>query len=493
MSTSRRGGVDRAVVYFFAASGAAGLVYQVVWSRELVLVFGNTTQAIATIVTAVMAGLGAGGLVGGRIAKRRGNLLQAYGLLEIGVGSLALLLPLVFGLLAEVYRGVYGWASPEQLALVRFALAFLAVTPATFVMGMTLPVLAAHMVHTVDEAGARVGELYAANTIGAAVGTLAAAFFMVEFLGLVLTSYVAVALNISVGVLSLLLSRATAVRTPRPAAEPPSQTPPGRNAKHRLLVLGATFVSGFVALALEVLWTRLVAEGVGPTIYIFALILTIYLLGIGVGSGVYRRLGRPGRDTLTVLGACLAGEAVFAVATVVVGSHVVGVYSPAVPLLLVMPATILMGYAFPLSARLLVRGASDVGSSVGLLYACNTAGSILGSFAAAFILAALLGTNRSILVLSACLVFLAGLLLVAGGRQRSALTAAPVLALAISLVAAAGFDYPLTRTATENGLRGSGVPTSHREDNLATVDAAGGAPADRRLYVGGRDDDNPHG
>jgi spermidine synthase len=475
--------VDRAVVLFFVASGAAGLIYQLVWSRELVLVFGNTTQAISTIVTAVMAGLGIGGFAGGQIARRGRNLLRTYGRLEVAVGLLALLLPMVFGLLGEVYRGAYARTSPEVLALIRFALAFAAVTPATTLMGMTLPVLAAHMVRTVDEAGARVGQLYAANTLGAAVGTLLAAFFLIEFLGLVLTSYIAVALNVGVGVLSIVLSRATAGGPPRALADPSHQTPTARPS-HRRLVLVASFVSGFVALALEVLWTRLVAEGVGLTIYVFALILVVYLLGIGLGSGLYRRLSRPERDTITLLGACIAGEALLAVATVVVGSGTLGVQAPAIPLLLVLPATILMGYAFPLSARLLVRDPGDVGSSVGLLYACNTAGSILGSFAAAFILAALLGTNRSILLLGAASLVLAGMLLAAGVR-RNALTATPVVLLAIGVVAASSLDLPLTRTITDNGRRNLGVPSTHREDNLATVDASGGAPADRRLYVGG--------
>ena len=202
-------GLRGAVLALFVASGAAGLVYQVVWSRELVLVFGNTTQAVATIVTAFMAGLGFGSLAGGRLADTSPRPLRLYGAVELAVAVLAALLPFVFEGLAGLYRGL--WPSlvdrPAQLTAVRFALALAAVAPATFLMGMTLPLLTRHLVRTLDEAGARLGELYAANTIGAMAGTLLGGFVLIEFLGLRLTSYVAVALNLLAGLGAQLLSR----------------------------------------------------------------------------------------------------------------------------------------------------------------------------------------------------------------------------------------------------------------------------------------------
>src|SRR5215212_6674692 len=197
------------VLALFVASGAAGLVYQVVWSRELVLVFGNTTQAVATIVTAFMAGLGFGSLAGGRLAGTSRRPLRLYGLVELAVAAVAALLPLAFSSLAELYRGM--WPSlverPGQLAGVRFGLALAAVAPATFLMGMTLPLLTRYLVRTLDEAGARLGELYAANTIGAMAGTLLGGFVLIEFLGLRRTGYLAVALNLAAGLGALLLSR----------------------------------------------------------------------------------------------------------------------------------------------------------------------------------------------------------------------------------------------------------------------------------------------
>jgi spermidine synthase len=501
------------VLALFVASGAAGLIYQVVWSRELVLVFGNTTQAVATIVTAFMAGLGFGSLAGGRLADTSARPLRLYGLVELAVAAMAALLPLAFHGLADLYRGV--WPSlverPGQLAGVRFGLAIAAVAPATFLMGMTLPLLTRYLVRTLDEAGARLGELYAANTIGAMAGTLLGGFVLIELLGLRLTSYLAVILNVVAGMGALLLSRRWETG---PDAGEASAAGGGRRVRpevprdfrpRRRVVLAATFVSGFVSLALEVLWTRMLAEGTGSSIYIFTTILAIFLLGIAVGSFLYRRFSRPGGERLGTLGLCLAGVGVLAQATVVLGSGVVGdvpfvVRSVAV----LLPATVLMGYAFPLAGRLATPSAEAAGGSVGLLYAANTGGSILGSFSAAFILAGTIGTNGSILLLGG-LNLLAGAVLFAAeppGRQRLAqhpatagpgpanrgrgrVVAAGLAGLAVLGMVASSLDLPITRTRTENELRRSGRPVTHAEDELATVDTVGGKPRGRRLLVGG--------
>jgi spermidine synthase len=495
------------VLALFVASGAAGLIYQVVWSRELVLVFGNTTQAVATIVTAFMAGLGFGSLAGGRLADTSGRPLRLYGLVELAVATMAALLPFAFTGLAEVYRGV--WPSlverPGQLAGVRFGLALAAVAPATFLMGMTLPLLTRYLVRTLDETGARLGELYAANTIGAMAGTLLGGFVLIELVGLHLTSYLAVALNLAAGLGALLLSRrwetdpdnagATAARRERPARpQVPREFLPRRRA-----VLAATFVSGFVSLALEVLWTRMLAEGTGSSIYIFTTILAIFLLGIALGSLLYRRFSRPEGERLGTLGLCLAGVGVLAQATVVLGSGMVGQVPFVVRTVVVLlPATILMGYAFPLAGRLVTPSAEAAGGSVGLLYAANTGGSILGSFGAAFVLAGTLGTNGSILLLGG-LNLLAGAVLFAadpvgggrragatgGNRGRARLVGAALAGLAVLGLVASSLDLPVTRTRTENELRRTGLPVTHAEDELATVDTVGGPAKGRRLLVGG--------
>jgi spermidine synthase len=526
------------VLALFVASGAAGLVYQVVWSRELVLVFGNTTQAVATIVTAFMAGLGFGSLAGGRLAGTSRRPLRLYGLVELAVAAMATLLPFAFHGLADLYRGL--WPSlverPGQLAGVRFGLALAAVAPATFLMGMTLPLLTRHLVRTLDEAGARLGELYAANTAGAMAGTLLGGFVLIELFGLRLTSYLAVALNLTAGLGALALSRRWEAGTggeEAPAARDghlagPREAPAGPGSRplrpevprwfrpRRRAVLAATFVSGFVSLALEVLWTRMLAEGTGSSIYIFTTILAIFLFGIALGSFLYRRFSRPAGERLGTLGLCLAGVGVLAQATVVLGSGMVG-HVPFVvrTVVALLPATVLMGYAFPLAGRLATPSAAAAGGSVGLLYAANTGGSILGSFGAAFVLAGTLGTNGSILLLGGLNLLAGAVLFVAdpvgrtdpgrpgadtgrpaaaphpapavwrGGPGRARLVGAGMAGLAVLGLVASSLDLPVTRTRTENELRRTGLPVTHAEDELATVDTVGGPAKGRRLLVGG--------
>src|SRR5688572_14677537 len=138
----------RAVVLaIFTLSGAAGLIYEIVWSRQLVLVFGNTTQAVSAILTGFFGGMAIGAAVGGRIADRVRSPLRMYGILEVALVVVVLVTPITFGLIHEVYRGVYPAleGSPQLLALVRMALAVLALGPATVMMGATFPALTRHL------------------------------------------------------------------------------------------------------------------------------------------------------------------------------------------------------------------------------------------------------------------------------------------------------------------------------------------------------------
>src|SRR5918994_137013 len=134
----------RAVVLaIFILSGAAGLMYEIVWSRQLVLVFGNTTQAVSTILTGFFGGMAIGSFLGGRVADRVRSPLRLYGVIEIVLVVVVIATPVTFRLLHEVYRGAYPGleGSPGAVALLRFVLAVIALAPATVLMGATLPAL----------------------------------------------------------------------------------------------------------------------------------------------------------------------------------------------------------------------------------------------------------------------------------------------------------------------------------------------------------------
>src|ERR1700682_4605063 len=174
----------------------------------------------------------------------------------------------------------------------------------------------------------------------------------------------------------------------------------------------------------------MLAERTGSSIYLFAAILAIYLFGIAVGSVWFGARSRPDRDTLRTLGVCLGAIGLAGGATVVLTSGPLGDGYYSIRPLILLPATVAMGYAFPLAVRLVTTSTGGAARSVGRLYASNTAGSVLGSFAAAFVLASALGTNTSILVLSAVeLGFGAGLVLLSRPLRRDSRSLAGAFAV----------------------------------------------------------------
>src|SRR6478609_813926 len=180
-----RSSVPIVILLIFVLSGAAGLIDEIVWSRQLVLVFGNTTQAVSAILTGFFGGMAIGAAVGGRYADRVRRPLRVYGWLEVVLAGVVIATPITFRLINEVYRGIYPSleGSPQLLALVRMGLAVLALAPATVLMGATLPTLIRYLTRN-GHLSAAFGKLYAANTIGAIVGTLVAGIVLIELFGL---------------------------------------------------------------------------------------------------------------------------------------------------------------------------------------------------------------------------------------------------------------------------------------------------------------------
>lgn len=499
LSSNRRSAVERLVVAVFAGSGAAGLIYQVVWARQLILVFGNTSEAVSTIVAAFMAGLGFGALVAGVISPRLRRPLLVYALTELAVAVAALLVPLGLQGVLAVYRSAYETNLTTELSILRLALTMAVITPVTFLMGLTLPFLTRYLVTSLRTAGPRMGTLYSANTLGAVAGTIVSGLVLIELIGLTATSRVAVGLNVLAGVIALLIAlrgeREWVQREEPDTVRPADQhrAMPGL----RFLVYASTSVAGLVALALEVLWTRMLAEGTGSLAYNFVAILAIYLLGIGLGGASYRGLSSPRRDTPVALGLALCGVALFTLVTVPLGGLSIGpTYVPADPerpfgllrVIVLLPATVCMGYSFPLAARVLTIDPAESGRSIGVLYACNTCGSIVGSLGATFVLTPTLGTNRSVLLLAAADAIMAlGLIRTAAVPRRPSslgLTPIPLVLVFIPLLLIVT-GSPMQETSTDRWLDGSHQPYHHVEDSLSTVDAVGGPPGQRQLLTSG--------
>jgi predicted membrane-bound spermidine synthase len=469
---TRRG----AVLLIFLLSGAAGLVYEVVWARQLVLVFGNTTQAISAILTGFFAGMAIGSLGGGRLADRVRSPLRLYGILEVAVAAIALATPVLFGRVADVYRSAYPALelSPTLLGLARFALALAALAPATVLMGATLPTLSRHLTRHHAEAATSFGRLYAANTLGGIVGAGLSGFVLIELFGLTGALAAGVGCSVVAGVAALALGRGAVRREVRITAAP---APRGRT-----LALAVAFVSGMTSLGYQVLWTRLLSSGTGSTTYVFSAILVIFLVGIAVGALLYSAGVGRGTSPVAVLGATQLLVGVIAVAGVaVIGGAVVDLPLPLVMLVTLLPTTILMGLALPVASGLAAQRDEHVGGDTGALLAANTLGIVVGTFAVPFVFMPSIGSPRAVALLAVANLAL-GTALLARSRpaRRRAIGPALIAAAVIALVVG---PPVLADPGAVRVLRG-GTLYASAEDEIASVQA-GSLNGERHLWVAG--------
>ena len=475
----------------FLFSGAAGLLYEVVWSKQLAYLLGSSLHAVAAVVASFLLGLALGARLLGVALARRGNGARTYALLELGVGLLGLLiLPALRAsdpLIGQLYRGLGGEGG--AFACARLALVMLALVPPAALMGATLPVLVAHVER--DRVGAGLARLYALNTLGAVAGSLAAGFVLLPGVGLTVTTFVAAGLNALVAAVAWNAGgRAAAAPAAAPAAAAPEALlPPGERTVMAVLFA----LSGFGALAFQMAWVRLFGLVFGSSVYSFSAVLGVYLLGIAVGSAlVGPRLPRvatlAGFGALQTLLAASAALAVQAFPGLPERMLDMGTAAGAdwrglllaeigtVALLIGAPCVIL-GALFPVATRLLQS--RDGGHAAGLAYAVNTAGTIAGSLAAGFVLVPRLGvqgTHVAAVVLAGA-IGLAALVLAARRREFNGVAALAgvigTLATALFVVIAPPWD-PTLMTA--------GVYRPSQAEKVAAF-AGGATDAVRRATV----------
>jgi predicted membrane-bound spermidine synthase len=460
VGSPRRAGLEGAlagIAFFF--SGAAGLVYQVSWQRILALHSGVGIYSIAIIVAAFMAGLGLGSWLGGRWSARldaRRSLL-AFGVVELAIALCGVLSCAVY------YDWLYLRASWLYGTTLRSAvLHTLALLPPTALMGMSLPFLVRAMVRRAAMAGRTIGLLYAVNVLGASAGAMLTPWVLIRVLGIRGAVTAAAAANALAGLtaLALALGRGGEPEVAPAAADAPAAgEPAGRHPFALWVALYA--LSGFCALALEIVWFRLLEVSVKATAFTFGTMLSLYLLGLGLGCGAGAfaapRLLRPLRAFLVLQ--CLllayAGAAVAVLATLPpdtpgyrwlvwywgqgaafkLGLHrdtptLLTLYA-LLPAAVFGPPTFLMGLSFPTLQRAVQDDVRTSGRKVGFLQAANIAGCTAGSLAVGLVLLQWVGTAGALRALLALgLVFAA-----VGARLYGVRTAFPALAGLLAAVA----------------------------------------------------------
>ncbi len=389
-------------------SGTCALIYQVAWMREFRHIFGASTAATAAVLAIFIAGLGAGGIVIGKRADTHRRPLQLYANLEMLIAICAAATPLLFAAARWLYVTLGG--SPAMgtglATIVRLILATLILAAPTFLMGGTLPA-AARAVETDDDQGrAGVSLLYGCNTLGAVTGCVLATFVLLEALGIRLTLWAACACNIGVALMARWLSRRW--------GDVPAETRSKSDDKARgagdisgsapapaPFVLGAAALVGLAFFLMELVWYRMLAPLLGGTVFTFGLILAVALLGIGLGGIYYALVGKNRPATIAGFAYTCLLEAVFIALPFALGDRIaimaamirplgvtgllgfIGAWS-VVTVMVVLPAAFVSGVQFPMLIALLGKGRTDVGREVGLAYAWNTGGAIVGSLAGGF-------------------------------------------------------------------------------------------------------------
>jgi spermidine synthase len=489
------------ILVCFFLSGAAGLIYQVAWGKELGLIFGHTVYAIATVLAVFMAGLAAGSAYLGSWNERHARPIVLYAWIELAVaaaGAFSLIGLIGVRLLYLAAYPAIGTATPLLLVLRFFGIALVLFIP-TFLMGGTLPILVRGLTRE-EELGARISRLYWVNTLGAVTGTLLAGFVLLPALGLRLTIACAVVLNVLAGLIALRVSSASAHAEDSASAQGPSASVSGEtiaedsSCPSRTFLLFAFGVVGATAIAYEVAWTRLLATILGSSTYAFTLMLATFLAGIVIGSFIFERwFARARRSvsfdtfsrTQTYTGlAALIFLGLFQYIPAVVPPILRATHESFAGLILaqfvtsalaMLPAAIIFGFNFPAVVLVLTGGApseSGYSAAVGRAYAANTLGAIAGAIVTGFWLIPALGSFRVVALMAGINLLLAVALEISGAARRArslALNAALLL-----LVAFAGFSSVLYNRALTSfsavlyfNLHGSNLTLA---ETAATVD-----------------------
>ena len=410
------------LLYFF--SGALALVYEVVWSRMMMQVFGSTALAVGTVLAAFMAGMALGSWKIGAIADQSRNGLRLYAWLEIGIALTALVSHVLLSRLGPAHLGLFEFfgSSPALFALVRFLLAFILVMIPTFLMGATMPVLARFLMNHQTLVGINLSTLYATNTFGAVTGVLVTGFFLIGRYGIHMPVYMAVIGNLLIGCIAWMASRQWSELPVAPASSEPVPDKDLLDDKYsvgpamlRIILIGLG-ISGFTSFAYEIYWTRSLVFILGNSTYALTTMLSAFLTGIGLGGYLIRFFLKRFKDRVAIFGwlqVLLGGFSALALPLLffitepqTMNQYLIKTSDQVFPLifasfgvaflLMLVPAT-LIGATFPLVGQIGVRKLQNTGSSVGKIYAINTLGNVLGALLPGLLLISWLGIQKGIL------------------------------------------------------------------------------------------------
>jgi spermidine synthase len=401
-------------------SGTSALIYQITWIRQFSLFFGVQLLSVSTVLAAFMAGLAIGNWIFGRLSDRRINPVILLIIIQSGIAVFSLL----FQPGITAVEGLYGYIishldfSGDQMAFIKFLLSFLFLLIPTILMGGVIPVLGKIMIRNLERIGNRISWIYALNNLGAAAGCLLAGFFLIRIAGIQITIYSACCSNLLCAVMAgaLLVSHWQFPDEVIPEKATPAKVVSQKKYSHRILslVLWVFAIEGFTTLAYEVLWNRVIIEYVvEKNTYYYTVIVFSFIAGLSAGSYLIRKKADLIRNKIKFLGILeivigISSLTFFVIFIILSPSlkgqqellhswmEIAGRQYMVIFLLLILPPS-LMGITFPLVTKIYTDHLEYVGRRIGFLGFLDTAGSILGSFIAGFVLIRFIGIYYSFL------------------------------------------------------------------------------------------------
>lgn len=484
------------------ASGAASLVYELIWFRHLALVFGASLYALSAVLCAFMMGLAGGAWGMGRLLARASSeiepekLIRIYGLLEALIGLYALFFPLGLDLLEKLYPLILPASGQVDLTvhLLEFFLSTLLMFPATLLMGATLPLVGCWATgNQTEKVFSQVSLLYGINTFGAVCGCLFTQFIAIRLWGVQGATWFAVALNVVVFILCYARARVFYAVESSPAQK---QTKKRKGKKEEevspaigILVLEMFAYSGMASLSSEILWTRILVFPMGSTLYSFALILATFLLGIAVGSLIANKLLGRSRRVLKFVGIEIA-IGVFCISilpvlanltewTSLADNYFYSLDSSPEKIILIRSLfafslmflpTFGFGLLFPLANHIYSSRSHGVGKILGNTYSINTVGAVLGTILTPFVFIPLWGIRLSLYGIYAVLI-LFGVYVLARVRELKPASTVTVLgSVLFVLVMGKGYWVPDIETQKAGQGNFARLEVNVPEDRIQLLD-----------------------
>ena len=404
----------------FVLSGAAGLIYESIWTRYLGLFVGHGAYAQIIVLTIFLGGMSIGAFVVGKLSERLRDPLATYAFIELAIGIIGFAFHDIFVVVTNasydhIFPSLAG--SPHIVVVVKWTIAALLILPQSILLGATFPLMSAGVLRIVPRHPGKVlAELYFANSLGGAVGVLLAGFWLLAAGGLPLTLVAAAAVNFVVFIIALGAARfgsraATAQEAPEP--EPVGDTPASAErmtdslARLLLIVAFGTAVASFIY---EISWIRMLSLLLGSATHSFELMLSAFILGLALGARWVRSRADRFADPVRALGVVQCAMGLAALATIPLylasfgwaasfisalkitdgGYDLFTVARYVACLVVMLPSTFCAGMTLPLITRMLMRR-GDGERAIGIVYASNTLGSIVGVVLAGLVLLPLVG------------------------------------------------------------------------------------------------------